>query len=106
MLGYMRAGNWPLGLLINFDTLRLKDGIFRRINADAIPARIERRGSPVQIPSEEDPSPRQSSTAQDAAERSPQRSPSASSAISATSAFQSRVNQAARHRPTRHPDTP
>lgn len=37
LVAYLRAGSYPLGLLINFNTLRLKDGIYRRINADAIP---------------------------------------------------------------------
>lgn len=32
LVSYLRASTLPLGLLINFNTLHLKDGIFRRIN--------------------------------------------------------------------------
>lgn len=32
MVGYMRALDAPLGLLLNFNQMRLKEGIFRRIN--------------------------------------------------------------------------
>lgn len=32
MVGYMRIADAPLGLLINFNVLSLKDGIFRRLN--------------------------------------------------------------------------
>lgn len=35
MVGYMRIADAPLGLLINFNVLSLKDGIFRRLNARA-----------------------------------------------------------------------
>ncbi len=31
-LNYMRLGNFPVGLLINFNVLRLKDGIKRLVN--------------------------------------------------------------------------
>lgn len=37
LVGYLRAAHLPLGLLINFSTLRLKDGIYRRLNASALP---------------------------------------------------------------------
>jgi GxxExxY protein len=37
LVSYLRAGKLPLGLLINFNVLRLKDGIYRRLNADAVP---------------------------------------------------------------------
>jgi GxxExxY protein len=30
LVSYMRAGGWSVGLLINFNALRLKDGLFRR----------------------------------------------------------------------------
>jgi len=33
MLGYMRALDVPLGLLINFNTVHLKDGLHRRVNS-------------------------------------------------------------------------
>jgi hypothetical protein len=33
LVSYLRSGGMPLGLLINFHTLRLKDGIFRRANS-------------------------------------------------------------------------
>jgi GxxExxY protein len=36
MLGYMRAGNFPLGLLINFNVPVLVRGIHRRINSRAL----------------------------------------------------------------------
>ena len=35
MVGYMRIADAPLGLLINFNVLSLKDGIFRRLNPRA-----------------------------------------------------------------------
>jgi hypothetical protein len=35
MVGYMRALDAPLGLLLNFNQMRLKEGIFRRINPRA-----------------------------------------------------------------------
>lgn len=37
LVSYLRAGKYPLGLLINFNVLRLKDGLYRRIHADALP---------------------------------------------------------------------
>jgi GxxExxY protein len=39
LMSYMRAGGFPLGLLINFNAMRLKDGVFRRINGD--PSRFQ-----------------------------------------------------------------
>lgn len=42
LVSYMRAAKLPLGLLINFNTGRLKDGIFRRINPAAIPLHMHR----------------------------------------------------------------
>ncbi len=35
MVGYMKIADAPLGLLINFNVLSLKDGIFRRLNPRA-----------------------------------------------------------------------
>jgi GxxExxY protein len=35
LVGYMRASKLPLGLLLNFNAPRLKDGLFRRINPDS-----------------------------------------------------------------------
>ena len=32
LTGYLRAADLPLGLLLNFNTLSLKDGIYRRLN--------------------------------------------------------------------------
>jgi len=32
LVSYLRSADVPLGLLINFNAMRLKDGIFRRIN--------------------------------------------------------------------------
>jgi GxxExxY protein len=37
LVSYLRAGRFALGLLINFNVLRLKDGIYRRLNSDALP---------------------------------------------------------------------
>ncbi len=37
MLSYMRSLNAPLGLLINFNVARLKDGIYRRVLAASAP---------------------------------------------------------------------
>jgi GxxExxY protein len=34
LVSYMRSGQLPLGLLINFDVLHLRDGLFRRLNCD------------------------------------------------------------------------
>ena len=39
LVSYLRSANFPLGLLINFHGLHLKDNIHRRINPKAIPAR-------------------------------------------------------------------
>lgn len=36
LVGYMRAGPYPLGLLINFSTPALRAGIHRRVNSRAI----------------------------------------------------------------------
>jgi len=35
LVSYMRAADAPLGLLINFHAMRLKDGLYRRINPDS-----------------------------------------------------------------------
>lgn len=35
LVSYQRAADIPLGLLLNFNTARLKDGIFRRVNPHA-----------------------------------------------------------------------
>ncbi len=32
ILSYLKAGNFPLGLILNFNVPMLKDGIYRRIN--------------------------------------------------------------------------
>ena len=32
LMTYLRLGNWPIGLLINFTVEVLKDGIIRRVN--------------------------------------------------------------------------
>ncbi len=32
LTGYLRAADLPLGLLLNFDTLSLRDGVYRRLN--------------------------------------------------------------------------
>lgn len=32
LVSYLRAGGYPVGLLLNFNVARLKDGIFRRAN--------------------------------------------------------------------------
>ena len=37
LVSYLRSGGMPLGLPINFHSLRLKDGIFRRANSINIP---------------------------------------------------------------------
>lgn len=37
LVSYLRAARLPLGLLINFNCLRLKDGLFRRMNTLALP---------------------------------------------------------------------
>ena len=33
LVGYLKAGGFPLGLLINFHAPRIKDGLYRRINS-------------------------------------------------------------------------
>lgn len=37
LVSYLRAGRFALGLLLNFNVPRLKDGIYRRLNAPALP---------------------------------------------------------------------
>lgn len=37
LLSYMRAGRLPLGLVINFNCARLKDGIYRRVLSKHMP---------------------------------------------------------------------
>lgn len=44
MLSYMRSADLPLGLLINFNHLMLRDGIHRRINSRALAARLDGEG--------------------------------------------------------------
>jgi GxxExxY protein len=41
LVSYLRAADAPLGLLINFNTLKLTNGVYRRINADASAARVQ-----------------------------------------------------------------
>jgi GxxExxY protein len=36
LLTYLRTGGWPLGLLINFNVIRLVDGILRRVGHSAL----------------------------------------------------------------------
>lgn len=36
LTSYLHAANLPLGLLINFHSPRLTDGVFRRVNGDAV----------------------------------------------------------------------
>ena len=50
LLSYMRAGGFPLGLLINFNTEHLRDGIVRRINASAVSAIQSNSPSPPRPP--------------------------------------------------------
>lgn len=45
LVSYLRAAALPLGLLMNFHSQRLKDGIFRRLNERAIPNRHHRPGT-------------------------------------------------------------
>ncbi|GAB4518475.1 MAG: hypothetical protein Tsb0013_22590 [Phycisphaerales bacterium] len=35
LAGYLRASDLPLGLLLNFNTLSLRDGIYRRLNQNS-----------------------------------------------------------------------
>jgi len=37
LLSYLRAGAYPIGLLINFNSPHLKEGIYRRINDRIFP---------------------------------------------------------------------
>ena len=37
LVSYLRAGHYALGLLINFNVPSLKQGLYRRLNADALP---------------------------------------------------------------------
>ncbi len=37
LVNYLRAGAYPLGLLLNFNVMRLKDGIYRRVNSRSTP---------------------------------------------------------------------
>ncbi len=37
LVSYLRAGRYPVGLLINFDVGVLRDGVHRRINPEALP---------------------------------------------------------------------
>lgn len=47
LVSYLRAARMPLGLVINFNELRLKDGIYRRMNAQAL-AHWDRSSSATQ----------------------------------------------------------
>jgi len=40
LTSYLRAAEMPLGLLINFHAPRLVDGVYRRINGDAVARRL------------------------------------------------------------------
>ncbi|HCT44189.1 MAG: GxxExxY protein [Phycisphaerae bacterium] len=46
LLSYLRAGRFPLGLLINFNTKLLRDATHRVLNERAIPASREPASSP------------------------------------------------------------
>ena len=46
LLSYLRAGRFPLGLLINFNTKLLRDATHRVLNERAIPASTEPASSP------------------------------------------------------------
>jgi GxxExxY protein len=37
LVSYLRAGHYALGLLINFNVPLLKQGLYRRLNSDALP---------------------------------------------------------------------
>lgn len=52
LLSHMRLGGYPIGLLINFHTVVLKQGIYRRINPDAVRSRLADSPSlrPLRIP--------------------------------------------------------
>jgi len=47
LLRYMRAARLPMGLLINFHSPRLKDGIFRRVNDRVYPLRTTTPAPPL-----------------------------------------------------------
>jgi GxxExxY protein len=47
LLGYLRAGGMPVGLLINFHTLRLRDGIFRRVWSRGAPVIASETSAPA-----------------------------------------------------------
>jgi GxxExxY protein len=38
LMSYLRSARKPLGLLLNFNVLRMKDGIHRRVNERALPS--------------------------------------------------------------------
>lgn len=40
LVSYLRAGNFPLGLLLNFNVPRLRDGVYRRIHSAAAVSRL------------------------------------------------------------------
>lgn len=42
LVSYLRSARMPLGLLINFNTMKLKDGLFRRICPQSVSARLSR----------------------------------------------------------------
>lgn len=42
MLTYLKLGRYPLGLIINFHTKRVKDGVRRVINSKAVTQRTQR----------------------------------------------------------------
>lgn len=42
LVTYLRAGDFPLGLLLNFNTPHLRDAIFRRIHTPALTRRLTR----------------------------------------------------------------
>ncbi len=46
LLSYLRAGRFPLGLLINFNTKLLRDATHRVLNERAIPASTDTASSP------------------------------------------------------------
>jgi GxxExxY protein len=52
LVSYLRSGGYPLGLLINFNVSRLKDGLYRRVHSVRTPL-------PVSL-SRMDPAPRSS----------------------------------------------
>jgi GxxExxY protein len=50
LVNYIRAGGYPVGLLINFHTMRLIDDVYRRVNSDAVmsltPEKLARVSTP------------------------------------------------------------